>query len=92
MGILSLKTENEGFISFPHALYSNDVEVQNDNRTKENMRKPKPYFSAKHKLYGYKTEMRVLTNGICVHVTGHERGGVPDIESFKKSRISSGCS
>lgn len=85
MSMKYLKECDDRFTSFPHALYATDVIFTHANRPVGTMRDARPYYSAKHKLHGYKTEMSVLPNGICIGISKHRRGGVPDIEIFKEN-------
>ncbi|KAE9233115.1 hypothetical protein PF004_g9736 [Phytophthora fragariae] len=43
------------------------------------------FYSAKHKLHGYKTELSVMPTGICINCSHHSRGGVDDMTIFRKN-------
>lgn len=47
------------------------------------MMEAKAYFSAKHKLNGFKMEASVLPNGICNDVSHHKEGGDWNIGIFR---------
>lgn len=47
---------NQTLKTFIYARYAADVTFQQCNRPGRNMAEGKPYYSAKHKLYGYKVE------------------------------------
>lgn len=42
------------------------------------------YFSATLKLHGFKTEVSVLLNDICISLLKHREGGDPDIGIFRR--------
>ncbi|KAE8963618.1 hypothetical protein PR003_g30429 [Phytophthora rubi] len=42
-----------------------------------------PYYSAKHKLYGYKVEVSVSSRGFAINCTEHARGNTHDITMFR---------
>lgn len=43
-------------------------------------------FSRNHKLFGFKVEVSVLSNGFAVHYVKHHPGSVSDLVVFEKSR------
>lgn len=87
MGIKHLKDDGERFDKHPYARYATDVIFQQANRPVGKMREANPFYSANHNLYGYKTEMSVLPNLVCIDVISHARGGVSDIETFKAKNL-----
>ncbi|KAG2875071.1 hypothetical protein PC118_g24117 [Phytophthora cactorum] len=50
-----------------------------------NMAEALPYYSAKHKLYGYKVEVSVGPRGFALNCTGHARGNTYDITIFRRN-------
>ena len=62
----TLRSNKAQFKYFPYALEAIDVTFQEANRPSGNMQEGKKYFSGKHKLYGFKTEVTVRPNGIAV--------------------------
>lgn len=44
----------------------------------------KPYYSAKHQFYGYKTETSVIANRLCARSSSHTIENVSDIKIFLK--------
>lgn len=73
------------FSNFPTALYACDVKFHHTNRPRGSMRDVKAYFSGKHKLYGYKTEVSVAPNGMAIYASEHVPAAVSDIEIFKRN-------
>lgn len=67
------------FGNFPEALYATDVTCQQAIRPNCSMTEAKPYFSPKHKLYGYKTEVSVLPNGMSCFLSDHYFGSIPEV-------------
>lgn len=80
-----LLKDKKTFSTFRVALYATDVTFQNTNRPAGNHQESKCYFSNKHKLYGYKTEVSVLPNGIAAGCTVHHPGSVSDLTIFRKN-------
>lgn len=70
------------FTEFPYCMYATDVTFQQTNRPSGNIQEAKLYFSGKHKLYGYKTEVSVGPRGYAVNCTLHKPGSVADIDIF----------
>lgn len=66
----------------PLALYATDVTFQQTNRPKGNNAEAVPWFSGKHKLYGYKVEVSVNPRGLAINCGSHERGNTADITMF----------
>lgn len=52
-------------------LYTTDVAFLLGNRSSGNKQEAKPYFSNKHEMYGFKTEVNVLPNRRSVGVGKH---------------------
>ena len=71
------------FSAVPCAKYATDVIFQQANRPSGTMQEGKKYFSGKHKLYGYKTEVCVLPNGLAAAATFHYPGSTADVEIFR---------
>lgn len=70
---------NERFDCFSHARYATDVTFKHTNRPVGRMHEARPYYSAKHKLHEYKTDISLLPNGICPNVSNNRKGSVSDI-------------
>lgn len=81
-----LKQKKKVFKNHPYALYATDVIFFQANRPSGNHQESKPYFSNKHKQYGYKMEASVLPNGLLVNYFGHFPGSVSDITILKKNK------
>lgn len=73
-----------GFKHFPEAKYATDVIFQHSNRPCGNVKENRHYFSGKHHLYGLKTEVSVLPNGIAIGCSKVYPGSVADITIFRK--------
>lgn len=78
-----LVTSGRTFAHFPCVLYATDVTFQQANRPGGNMAEVMPYYSAKHKLYGYKIGVSVSLRGFAVNCTDHARGSRSDITMFR---------
>ncbi|POM71989.1 Hypothetical protein PHPALM_11379 [Phytophthora palmivora] len=70
------------FTNYPHALYATDVKFQPAYRPSGRFMEQKLYFSAKHKLYGFKIECSVAPSGVAVNVSTHSPGSISDITMF----------
>lgn len=68
------------FSNFKYHRYESDVTLQQSNSPSGNMQEGKIYFSEMHKLYGLKTEVSVLSNGIDIGCTAHYLGPSSDID------------
>ncbi|KAH9097288.1 hypothetical protein LEN26_017163 [Aphanomyces euteiches] len=64
------------------ALYATDAKFQPAHRPTRSFADAKRYFSAKHKLYGFKIEASVAPPGVYVLVFGHCHGSVSDLTIF----------
>ena len=64
------------------ARYATDVTFQQSNRPRGNHEEAKGYFSGKHKMYGYKTEVSVLPNGIALGASRYYMGSISDVDIF----------
>ena len=64
------------------ARYATDVTFQQSNRRPGNHEEAQGYFSGKHKVYGYKTEVRVLPNGLALGASRHDMGSISDVDIF----------
>lgn len=80
-----LATSGRTFVHFPCALYATDVTFQQANRPAGNMAEVLPFYSAKHKLYGYKVEVSVSPRGFAINCTNHARGSTSDITMFRQN-------
>ncbi|ETL84321.1 hypothetical protein L917_15824, partial [Phytophthora nicotianae] len=80
-----LVTSGNTFQHYPFALYATDVTLQQANRSAGNMAEDLPFYSAKHKLYGYKVEVSVSPRGFAINCTEHERGNTADITMFRRN-------
>ena len=67
------------FREYPFCLYAVDVTFQCSNCLVGNYQESKKYVSNKHKLYGYKTEISVLSNGLAIDASVHHPGILLDI-------------
>lgn len=74
------------FNHFGEARYATDVIFQQSNRPMGRMQETKIYFSGKHHLYGFKTEVSVLPNGLSIGSTKAFPGSVADIEIFRANK------
>ena len=74
--------ENKTFSKFPYCRYATDVTFQQTNRPTGNIQESKPYFSGKHKLYGYKVEVSGIPRGFAIGCTTHFAGSINDIDIF----------
>lgn len=74
------------FSNFPACYYTTDIRFHQTLRPMGNNVEAKPYLSAKHKLFGVKTEVSVLPNGLCVRRGHHRRGGVADRITFNEAQ------
>ena len=75
--------KNVGFRNYPMALYATDAAFQQSFRPSGSVEEGKLYFSGKHKLYRYKTEVSVLPNGLSIGCSAHEPGSVSDLRIFE---------
>jgi len=67
------------FSNYPHALYATFVKFQPANRPSGRFAEQKLYFSAKHKLYGFKIDCSVAPPGVAVDVSAHTPGSSSDL-------------
>ena len=79
-----LASKNKLFMHHPYALYATDVTFQQTNRPSENHQERKISYSAKHKLYGYKMEVSVLSTGLAACASHHRPGLVSDLTMFRE--------
>lgn len=77
--------EQRIFKYHPYCRYAVDVTFQQTNRPSGNLQESKLYFSGKHKLYGFKTEVSVLPNGQAFFISRHAPGSVADIDIFMRN-------
>lgn len=81
-----LKKIKARFKNFPYAFVAVDVIFHHGQGPSGSTSEAKKYFSGKHKLYGYKTEVTVLPNGVAVGVSDHTPGRVADITIMQKMK------
>ncbi|ETV71331.1 hypothetical protein H257_13458 [Aphanomyces astaci] len=81
-----LRAQDHTFGNNPYALYATDVKFQPTERPAGRHGEAKPYFSAKHKLYGLKIEASVSPQGRLVDMSEAHRGAVADL-TIMRSRI-----
>lgn len=67
----------------PSALYATDVKFHHSNRPHGSHYESKLYFSGRHRLYGYKTEFSVSSNGLAVLISPHFPGSKSDLTIFR---------
>ncbi|KAJ0391521.1 hypothetical protein ATCC90586_011485 [Pythium insidiosum] len=67
------------FQHYPQALYATDVKFQPAYRPSGRFTEQKVYFSAKHKLYGFKLECSVSLPGLAVDLSKHRPGSASDL-------------
>ncbi|KAJ0391997.1 hypothetical protein P43SY_008604 [Pythium insidiosum] len=67
------------FQHYPQALYATDVKFQPAYRPSGRFTEQKVYFSAKHKLYGFKLECSVALPGLAVDLSEHRPGSASDL-------------
>ncbi|GMF32748.1 unnamed protein product [Phytophthora fragariaefolia] len=71
------------FRNNPYARYATDVTSQHTTMPSGQIKERSAYYSAKHHLHGYKTEVSVLPNGQSINCTNHYPGSEADIEIFR---------
>ncbi|KAF0706264.1 hypothetical protein AaE_014200 [Aphanomyces astaci] len=81
-----LRAQSHTFGNYPYALYATDVKFQPTERPAGRHGEAKPYFSAKHKLYGLKIEASVSPQGLLVDMSEAHRGAVADL-TIMRSRM-----
>lgn len=74
------------FPNYKCARYATDVTFQQSYRPSGSHQESKAYFSNKHKLYGFKTEMSVLPNGLAINCSSHHNGSKSDISIFRSNQ------
>ena len=80
-----LMHEKKIFREYTFCLYAVDVTFQCSNFPMVNHQQSKKYFSSKHKLYDYKTEVSVLPNGLAIGASVHHPGSVWDMGILRHS-------
>lgn len=73
------QAEGHLFKNHPYALYATDVKFQPAYRPTGRFIEQKVYFSAKHKLYGFKIECSVAPPGVAVAMSVHHPGSTSDL-------------
>ncbi len=79
---ISLVKKGTQLKNFPYAFYATDVIFQQGNHPSGTMLEGKHYFGAKHKLYGYKTEVLVAPTGLAIDTLEHKPGIISDLVIF----------
>ena len=82
--ISQLESDRTLFKNYPYALYATDETFLTANRPTGTHQESKKYFSNKHKMYGYKTDVSVVPNSIALACSAHDPGSVSDITMFRK--------
>lgn len=72
------------FKYYPYCRYAVDITVQESNRPIGNITEDNFHKSWKQKIYGYKTEVSELTNGLAILCTPQYAGSIADIDIFIK--------
>lgn len=70
------------FCHFPYAINSTDVKFQQSNRSTGTIEKIKDSYSRKHKPFGYKEKVSVLSSDLALNCTSHARGKFSNISIF----------
>ncbi|KAG4038818.1 hypothetical protein PC123_g25623 [Phytophthora cactorum] len=83
----ALVTSGHTFQNFPCALYTTDVTFQQSNRPSGSMAEAMPFYSAKHKLYGFKVEVSVNPRVLAVNCTRHSRDNTADTTMFHNNKV-----
>ena len=73
------RDKGQAFRNYPYALYATDVKFQQAYRPSGRYIEQKAYFSAKHKLYGFKIEFSVAHPGVAVDISDHCVGSKSDL-------------
>lgn len=81
-----LREDNVSFSNYPEARYATDVIFQQSNRPSGTLSEGRVFFSGKHHMYGFKTEVSVLPNGLAIGYTKWKPGSTSDIEIFRNNQ------
>ncbi|ETV65451.1 hypothetical protein H257_17817 [Aphanomyces astaci] len=81
-----LRAQGHTFGNYPYTLHATDVKFQPTERPAGRHGEAKPYFSAKHKLYGLKIEASVSPQGLLVDMSEAHRGAIADL-TIMRSRM-----
>lgn len=76
---------NKMFENHDFCRYAVDVTFQQYDRPTGNVSESNYYKRGKHKLYGYKTEVCGLPNGMAINCYKHYAGSISDIDIFYKN-------
>ena len=76
--MLRLTTSNNVFSHYPCARYATDASFQQFNMPTGTKAECQEFYSAKHKLHGFKVEVSVFHNGLSINCTRHYRGSVAE--------------
>ncbi|GMF46788.1 unnamed protein product [Phytophthora fragariaefolia] len=85
----SMKKVVQGGHAFPHypaARYAVGVTFHESTVKSGSQKERAVFYSAKHKLHGYKTELSVIPTGIAINCSMHYRGSVADITIFRDNK------
>ncbi|KAJ8577028.1 hypothetical protein ON010_g2179 [Phytophthora cinnamomi] len=78
--------EGHAFQHYPEARYAVGVTFQQANMPGGTQQERASYYSKKHKLHGYKTEVSVLPTGLAINCSRHYKGSEADITIFRKNK------
>lgn len=71
--------------SFSFTRFGTDAQIQHTNQSNSAHDEVKHYFSRRHGLYGFITELSVISCGSFIHLCFYGRSGVSDISILKKN-------
>jgi len=77
----------QAFGHYPAARYSVDVTFQQGNMPSGTQAERAEYYSAKHKLHGFKTEVSVIPTGLAINCFHYRRGSVTYITIFRDNKV-----
>jgi hypothetical protein len=75
------------FRQYPAARYAVDVTFQQSTMKSGSQEERAVFYSAKHKLHGYKTELSVIPIGILINCSLHYGGSVAGITIFRNNKV-----
>lgn len=84
--MVDLQEKQTLFSAYPYARYATDVTFQQAYRPSGSLQEGKLYYSAKHKLYGFKVEVSVLPNGYALNCSSHNPGSTSDLRIFQEAQ------
>lgn len=83
--MMRMVADNVLFKFHKYDRYATDVTFHHANRPAGNHQESKHYFSNKHKIYGYKTEVSVVPNGLAIGCIDHRQRSVADVVIIRKN-------